>query len=49
MVQPIRDTPVSGILLSTDNAMNTRDVFIGLDFMTHVNSVSPPNYALVAL
>lgn len=49
MVQPIRPTSVtSGILLSTDNAMNAWDVFIGLDFMTHVNSVSPPNYALVA-
>jgi hypothetical protein len=37
-----------GILLSTDKAMNAWDVFLGLDFMTHVNSLSPPDFALVA-
>jgi len=38
----------AGILLRTDKAMNAWDVFLGLDYMTHVNSLSPPNFSLVA-
>ena len=45
----IRPSPSpSGVLLSTDKALNAWDVYLGLEFMTHVNSQSPPNYALVA-
>lgn len=35
-------------LLRTDKAMNTWDIYLGLDYITHKNSVNPPNYALVA-
>lgn len=40
-------TPKSS-LLNTDYAMNAWDVYLGLDYITHKNSINPPNYALVA-
>lgn len=45
---PAPTTPFSGDLLSTDKAMNAWEVYQGLDYITHKNSESPPNYALVA-
>ncbi len=45
---PAPTTPFNGELLSTDNAMNAWEVFQGVDYITHKNSESPPNYALVA-
>ena len=45
---PSPAAPFSGKLLSTDKTMNAWDVFQGLDYITHTNSVNPPNYAVVA-
>jgi len=45
---PSPTAPFSGTLLSTDKTMNAWDVFQGLDYITHTNSVNPPNYAVVA-
>lgn len=45
---PVPQPVPGGILLRTDKAMNAWDIFLGLDYMTHVNSLSPPNFSLVA-
>jgi len=45
---PVPSPVPEGILLRTDKAMNAWDVFLGLDYMTHVNSMNPPNFSLVA-
>jgi len=47
-LDPVLPPLPEGILLTTDEGLNAWEVFLGLEELTHVNSLYPPNYALVA-